>query len=271
MSNIVIATTALADAGTLTGGGTLAATLPVGNLQTMQPGQAARWTSLTGMYAVLDLGAAAAVNLVALLAHNGSSAATWHIRGASSEAGLTDSAGYDSGAISMWPSTGRPAGYDAERLHSIQFLAPAQSYRWWRVDLADSANADGYFEAGRLIVDAAWQPLRNLRFDWGMSWDDPSAPVLSALGHQWPGPESRTARVFDFAIRGLSASDVATGGYEIGRKRGRRKDVFVVRGPTLTAQLHRNMVYGLLSEAAAIRRIAHDWYEQSFKLREFPV
>ena len=273
MANILFATTARVDAGTLTAGGTLADTLPIANLQAQQPGQVARWTSLTGMYVVADLLEAAAINLVALLAHNGTSAATWRIRAAATEADLTAAPGFDTGAVfeSVWPSSGRPSpGYDDERLHSIRYLSPAQSFRYWRIDVEDAANPAGYFEAGRLVIDAAWQPERNLRHDWDLGHDDPAEPRLAALGHLWPGPESRPARVFECAVRGMTEDDAANG-YEILRRRGRRGDLLVVRNPELTTHLQRNVVYGLLLEPGRVRRIAHNYYEQPFKLREFPV
>jgi len=270
VTKILIATTALVDAGTLTGGGTLADALPVTNLQTQQPGEVARWTSLTGMYFVLDLLAAAAVNVFALLAHNGTSAATWRVRGATSESNLTAAPGYDSGTASVWPATGRPTGYDTAKLASLLYLTPSQTYRWWRADITDAANAAGYFEAGRLIADAAWAPARNLRADWELGYVDPAAPVRAARGHLWPGPESNPGREWDLTIRGLSEDDAANG-YELGRTRGARKDILAIRNPELTTHLHRNMVYGLLAGPGRIRRIAHNWYEQPFKLTEFPT
>lgn len=271
MANILIATTELVDAGTLTGGGTLADSLPATNLQTQQPGEAARWTSLTGMYFVLDLLAAAAVNVLALLAHNGTSAATWRWRGATSEANLTAAPGYDSGSVSLWPVTGWPAGYATEKLPSLIYLSPAQSFRWWRCDLDDAANPAGYFQSGRLVVDAAWHPGKNLKSDWELGYIDPAQPETAARGHLWPGPESNPGREWDFTLRGLTEDDVFANGYELARKRGTRLDVLAIRNPSLTTHLHRNTVYGLMSGPGRIRRIGHNWYEQPWKLREFPV
>lgn len=270
---ILIATAALTDAAVLTPGGTLADTLPVTNLQTQQPGEAARWTSLTGMYVEADLGAAQAINVAALLAHNGTAAATWRIRGATSQANLTAAPGYDTGAVfvSMWTAAGRPAGYDNEKLPSLHFIDPAQSFRFWRIDLADAANPAGFFEAGRLVIDAAWRPGKNLTRGWEIGYADVSEPEFAAKGHLWPGPESVTAREWSFTLRGLSEDDVFANGYELARKRGARKDVLIIRNPQLTTHLHRNMLYGLMSGPGKILRIAHNFYEQPYRLREFPI
>lgn len=271
MARILIATTEKSDAGTLTGGGSLAESLPITNLQTQQPGEVARWLSLSGMSLVLDLLEAAAINLVALLAHNGTADATWQIRAAAAAGDLVSAPGYDSGVVSMWTAAGRPPGYAGEKLPSLHYLAAAQTFRYWRIDMADAANPAGYFEAGRLVIDAAWAPARNLRHEWEIGHIDPSESERAARGHLWPGPDSNTAREWDFAIRGLSEDDVFAGGYEIARKRGARKDVLAARNPELTTHLHRNTVYGLLSPPGKIRRIAHDWYEQPYRLSEFPI
>lgn len=271
MARIKLATTEKSDGGALTGGGTLADTLPVTNLQTIQPGEVARWTSLTGIYVVLDLLAAVDVDVVALLAHNGTDAATWQVRAAAAEGDLVGAPGYDSGSASMWPAGGRPSGYDGEKLPSLLYLSPARSFRFWRIDVADAANPAGYFEAGRLVVAASWAPARNLRHEWEIGYVDQAEPQRAARGHLWPGPESNPAREFEFAIRGLAEDDVMQGGYELARKRGSRKDVLAIRNPELTTHLARNMVYGLLEGPKRVRRIAHNYFEQPYKLHEFPI
>jgi hypothetical protein len=217
-----------------------------------------------------DLGAAAAINLVALLAHNGTSAATWRIRAATSQANLTAAPGYDSGTVSMWPAAGKPAGYAAtDRLHAIHYLATAQSFRWWRADLTDAANPDGYFEAGRLVIDAAWQPSRNFVVGWTLGVIDVSAPVRSARGHLWPGiTDSAKARAIEFGLRALSEDEMRANAYELDRKRARSKDVLALRDPAANANLHLWTVYGLISELGPLRHITMSRYEKSYRVEE---
>src|SRR3546814_18170088 len=104
MAGLYIATPVLSDAATLSTTGTVSSTLPLTNLQTMQPGAVCRFTSLTGMMIVADLGAAASINWIEMINQNGKSAATWRIRGASTEGGLPSAPG----------ETGRGAGGDRE-------------------------------------------------------------------------------------------------------------------------------------------------------------
>ena len=270
MARIVIATGEKVEGGIVTGYGTLAASLPAANLQTLQPGEVARWTSLATIAADIDLVAAAAVNVVALGPHNGTSAATWRVRGATSQANLTAAPGYDSGSGSMWPATGRPSGYDGVKLWSLLYLSAAQSFRWWRFDVADAANPDGYFEAGRWIVDAAWQPAKNLRYGWGVGWDDPSEIVRAIGGQAWPVPRSR-ARVLEFTLGSMSEDEMMANAYEIARKRGKAKDVLVARDPAATTHLHRQMIYGLMAELPPLVNRTFNLYETGYRLEELIV
>jgi hypothetical protein len=99
--------------------------LPITNLQTLQPGKVARWISLATVALRLDLGSAPSINLVALGPHNGSDAAEWRIRSGDSEGGADSGVGYDSMQVSMWPSSGRPSGYDGVMLWSLLWLGGA--------------------------------------------------------------------------------------------------------------------------------------------------
>lgn len=269
--HIVIATPDFADAGTLTGLGTIAATLPVTNLQTMQPGKVARWTSLSTVALRLDLGSAPNINLVALGPHNGSAVAEWRIRAGDSEGDADSGVGFDSAQVSMWPSSGRPFGYDGVMLWSLLWLGSAvEAHRYWRFDVYDPGNAADYFQAGRLVVDAAWQPTKNLRYGWGIGWNDASEIVESIGGQTWPVERARR-RVMEFTLGSMSEAEMWTSAYEIARKRGRAKDLLVIRDPAATTQLHRQMVYGLLTDLPPLVNRTFNLYETNYRLQELVV
>lgn len=262
---MMLATKRRVEDGTLTAAGTLSSTLPVANLATDQPGEAARWTSLTGMAIVLELDAAQAINLIALIAHNGTGSATWQIRGATSEANLTASPGYDSGSVSMWPATGRPSGHD--KLTSIHVPASAQTFQWWRIDISDGSNPDGYFEAGALIVDDAFQPGVNMAYGQAIGFDDPSEQVRAEGGQTWATPTG-ARRTVQFTLGFESEADMMGTAYEIDRRRGARKPVFWVFDPAETTHLHRRAVYGLQTALRPIVLPAVSVYEKRYTLAE---
>ena len=265
MGRIVIASPALSDAGALTTPGAVAASLPLANLQDMQPSKVCRFTNLTGMAVVCDLGAAAAINLIALVAHNGSAAATWRIRAAATEAVLTAAPGYDSTAVSMWPASGQPSGWAV--LPSTLFLATAQSFRWWRIDITDAANPAGYWQAGRLVLAAAWQPSRNLQFGWGLGHIDPSE-VSAAAGGQLLVEERTKRRVVSFTLSFMDEDEMMVNAFEIERARGAARDVVVIRDPDATSHLHRQTVHGLMTGGQPIVNDAVNVFRKPYRLEE---
>jgi hypothetical protein len=265
VSNAVLATGALIDAATLSSTGTISAALPLTNLQTMQPGEVCRFTDLSGMMVIADLGATTAVNLIALINHNLTSAATWRIRAADTEANLTASPGYDSGDVTVWTLAGKPAS--ATQFLSLAFYATAKSYRWWRIDITDAANPDGFVDLGRLYIDAAFQPSRNLAYGWGVQIIDPSVQDQS-LGGQTYVTERDVYRVLSFSLPYLTEDEAYEDAYELFRARGIKKDVLAIRNPDATTHLHRQSVYGLLLESPPIVNSKFNIHEAPFKVKE---
>jgi len=241
MARITIATPELSDAATLTAGSAVAS-LPVSNLQTRQPGERWRATDLANVYLEIDLGSAAAINLVALLNTNASSAATWQVRAAATQGALTTSPGYDSGSVSMWPV----AGLDGlPWTHARLWLSTSQTYRWWRIDVSDSGNADGHFQAGRLYVASAWEAPRNVQYGWSVTWNDPSVKRRST-GSQLYSLVRTPWRSFDGALSFLSEGQMYDNLYDLQRRRGASRDVLLMRDPEATDHFMAQSVYGVL-------------------------
>jgi hypothetical protein len=236
---------------TLAGLGTLAPTMPVTNLQTMAPVEAARWTSLAGMGVEADLGGAVAVTLVALLYHNGTAAGTWRIRAAATQGDLTANPGYDTGSLSLWTAAGKPSPA-ALRLPSLHLPAAAQSFRWWRLDLADAANPDGFLEAGRLYIADA--PTFGRNYDVGASWYhvDESEHV-TARGGQVTVEELQRRRGLRVRLGRMSEDEAFGTVYELERVRGRARDVLALPRPDATTHLHRQSIYGLMKRLGGLR------------------
>jgi hypothetical protein len=221
------------------------------------------------MNVIADLGTASAVNLIALIAHSATADATWRIRGADTEADLTAAPGYDSGDVTMWPSTGRPSGWT--KLTSLHLPDSAQTYRWWRIDITDAANPDGFLDIGRLYIAAAWQPLRNLAFGWQLAWVDPSEQQRSQGGAVYVR-ELPSYRRIDFELRYASEDDYYDNGFELERLIGRKKDILVVPDPAATKHLHRKMIYGVRGDVlpGAVNQ-SLNIYATKFSVEELPA
>ena len=97
----------------------------------------------------VDFTTARAIDVIALVNHNLSSAATITI-----DAGTT--ASYADFTTSMtWKS---------KTAH--KWLSPVQTYRYWRISITDTANTDGFLEVGYLVLSSATLPSFTFRHGW---------------------------------------------------------------------------------------------------------
>ena len=270
MGNPVIATPVLSDAAVLTAS-SAPATLPVTNLQTQPPSEAWRGLDTAASFIEADLGAAQPVNLVALLHTNLGSAGTWRIRAAASQAALTAAPVYDSTVIAAWPTSGLETW---PLVNAVLWLGSSpQTLRWWRIDLADAANPDGFLSAGRLFIADAWQPSRNLAYGWSIRWIDPSEVTRSLGGQAFP--VARTPwRVFTFSLPIVATSQQAAedelygNAFELGRLRGISGDVFAIRDPDNTDQLQRQGMHALMTDLRPIVNDAFNLFTTRFAFEE---
>lgn len=157
MGNFFIARPTTSDAATVTASSE-ADNYPATNLQVQQPRDYFRSADDSDFYLTIDLGAAVAVNVIALLYTNADTSTQWRIRGATSEANLTAAPGYDSTVEDHWPDADLSTW---DRTHAVKLLSTPQSYRWWRIDISGLSALD-YYQAGRLYIDAAFNPTRTM-------------------------------------------------------------------------------------------------------------
>lgn len=265
MAHMILASPALSDAAVLSSTADVAATLPLANLQVQQPGQAARFTALGSVWFDADLGAASAVDTIALLANNGTAAATWRIRAAATQGGLTAAPGYDSGAISLWPAAGRPTLW--ARPHALLWLSAAETWRWWRIDVFDAGNGDGFFEAGRLYLCAAWRPGRNLQYGASIGVVEDAANKEAAGGQIWPQLRGRRRRA-EFSLKFLAEADMQRNALALDLARGQSGDVLFCQDPEADEFLNHTMLYGLMTGMRAIILDHFKLYSKSYRIEE---
>ena len=267
MGNLVIATPI--DSGSVAGGAT-SGNMTVANLLTMQPSQKTLWSNLGDIYAARDLGAATAVNLISLLFHRGTSAGTWRVRGATSQANLTASPGYDSETLRpsmpLWPAGSDLSGWP--RRHARLWLgATPQTYRWWRIDVSDAASPDGSFEAGRLYLSNAWQPTQNRDYGDGFGTAEDAAVIESEGGASYP--RGRPGRGFrDFALNYQSKAEMLGSFHRIQRLRGTSRDILVIDDPEEDVYAMEMMTYGILTGANPMSNNLFRLYRTQVSMRE---
>lgn len=262
MSNLALLTPALSDAGVISDPGPTG--VGVANLLTMQPGEAFVASTVNCAFD-LDLGSAKVIDGVMALHFGTTTSLTWRIRGATSQANLTASPGFDSGVVSAYATGSRPTGYAAaDSLTAYRLLSPSQNFQWWRINFADAVSL---YSIGRIYFAKMWQPAVNIQFNWQLGWLDVGIRNR-ALGGQTFTKDLGRLRYMEFEAAFESESELYTNSHEIDRLRGETKDVFVVRDPAATTFLHSQSIYGLMTGLKPIVNPFFQNYAKSYRIEE---
>lgn len=203
-----------ADDATLSGGSWEAA-LPIANVQDADLGIVARSTDATTASTRIDLDLTAAypVRCIFVYLPNATLSATVRLY-ADDEATFT-APPYDPGAENVYPTSFFPAntefyGEDVSssamtqelwdeglRYPYIHIPATDQDYRYWRVDINDTTNSDGYVDVARVWIGTAYRPAVSWRQGGGYGYNSASASVRTQGGKKRSIslPKYRTAQL----------------------------------------------------------------------------
>ncbi|MEE7442665.1 hypothetical protein MOR12E_28840 [Methylobacterium oryzae] len=223
-----------------------------------------------------DLGAAKAINLIALLGHNGSSRSYARIRGASTEAGLTGTPGYDSGNL---PFRSHQTGYDAAWAagvtneqygalatnHFIRFLTAAQTWRFWRIDITDPLAS--FIDVGRLYLSSAFQPQSNMSYGLQEGIGDPSRVGITKAG-RISSRENPKRRYAELGLDFLSETEARDGLFDIEWAQGVTRDVLLIPDPDAGAYLQKRTIYGRMSQLNPALSTYFGIYEKTLRIEE---
>lgn len=284
MANILLAWQNRADEGTLSSG-SWQSTLPLANLQNRVVQKVARSTNanLSSTKFDIDLGAARSVGVVALVVHNISVIGKVRITG--DDAADFSTPVYQSGWIDCWPagqipqslleweddnfwlgtlSNNQRAGYQSPFIH---ILPTAQILRYWRVEVDDTTNADGFVQIGRLFISASWRPAINYSFGAELRYTDPTPIAQSLSGAEFFDVRSR-AREFTVTLGGLTNSEAFDYALQIQRLAGVSGEVLVVPDSDDTTRLPIRAYLGRMTDLRPIANPKPDRFETAFTVRE---
>jgi hypothetical protein len=264
MGSVIFLSRKLVEAATITASSEQT-TLPATNLIGPTPSKVWRSSGLSGVYVTVDFGAATAVDMVAMVAPNWTSAATWRIYGATSQANLGVS-GYDSTSLSPWPVTGKPTE-DWNQHAPFKQLGSTQTYRWWRIAITDAANTDGYLEAGALLIGAAVTITYNSIKDWTLG-DEPADVVRDTDYGRMLAEGRDNPRVKSIPFSVLPTADIYGAYGVMMRERGTAKPFLACVDPAQTTALHLYTIYGLRRGAWSAGNIAYGLFSTGLKIKE---
>ncbi len=140
--------------------GSYTTTLPLTNIKTRHLSEVARTSNALAASTKFDadLGVARAVGLLAILVPNltQSSVPTVRWRGASDSGFI--SVVYDSGTVQAFPSGVDRELADGLNIWTVTIPSTAQTARYWRCEIVDTANVDGYLDFARVFIAQAYYP-----------------------------------------------------------------------------------------------------------------
>lgn len=191
--------------------------------------------------------------------------ATWRVRGANTETSLTSAPLYDSGALTAWSQSGLGDWPFVHLLHWIPTIP--KRMQWWRFDIFDTDNADGYFQAGRLILADAWQAAFNIQFGWNMQVLESSIVDRSTFGHLF-AEKGKARRLLTMDFEFQTEDEMYTNLFEIQRSKGLGGDVLAIRDPQDTKFIQAQTVYGLMSLLSPIIHTDFQIFSSKFTVEE---
>jgi len=282
--NVFLAWQNRCDEGTLSGG-SWASTLPLTNLQNRQVQKVARTTGVTtaNTQFTIDLGAARTIGVLALVVHNIGVSGT--VRVTASDTAPFTVTQYDSGAVQVWPSGLIPqnlleweddnfwlgtlsasarAGYQSPYIH---VLPVAQSWRYWKVEIDDTGNTDGYIQIGRLFLAQGWRPGVNYAYGADLGYQDPTPVDTSLSGAEFFDVRSKY-RVFRFGLQYITSSECYDYALQLQRLAGVSGEVLLVPDSDDTALMPVRAFVGRLRTLSGIKQSQPTAYDAAFEIKE---
>lgn len=238
-------------------------------LQDMQPTRSVRSTDAANASTIIVIHATAAKawSGLALGRTNLSADALVRISGADAEGDL-GSTGYVGDWISAWPTSGRPEDRGLVWRDVFKTWTPGDSYAWWRIEIDDDTNADGYVEIGRLYIDALWQPAYNYSYGWERGRASVDIRVDTPGGHTLTDKRAAGPRVWSLPLNFVDRDDADDFLDEIDRLMGTAKDLFACLDPNETIRLHRKMMMATMPEVPPRSQPLFEIFRTTLKLKE---
>lgn len=137
---------------------------------------------------------------------------------------------FDSGWQDAWPAAWL-AATTAEQREGVRYPAQLrtgapQSYPWWRIDLSDPTNAEGFIQVGHVFMGTAWVPPRGMGSGASPGFQPRATITESYSGAEFFDDDQPTPLLIDFSLPCLSKSDALLLGLEMQRQLGTTRALF---------------------------------------------
>ena len=290
MGNVILAHPNHADDTTLTtvaySKGSWLTAHPLNNLKSPFLYKVARSTSASDEHSKFDVDLVASrdARIVAIPDHNLSISATIRVRGSNTENDFSNPV-IDTGIVDVYEtlytygelSWGHPSlwygkinGEDLAGYRQGWYVVFDRIYnaRYWRIEIADSGNVDGYIQLSRIFIAPGWQPANvNIAYGSGHGFEDNSRRTKSLGGTNYIDRREvyRTARL---AFQDLEEDEGLENPHEIMRKLGTKDQLYFIWNPDDTIHKHRRAFLATMRSLSPIEYPHFDRVSVAFQLEE---
>jgi hypothetical protein len=164
-------------------GGSWRSTLPLASLLDRKLARVARSTNVTlaSTQFICDLRVARPVGVLALPKHTLSPNARVRWTAAATEAGLATPL-YDSGWLTVWPAYATREDVDGLNVAHVHLPAEPITARFWRCEIDDVGNPDGFVDVARLVIAGAWTPSTGMALGASYTLESATERIVSDGG-----------------------------------------------------------------------------------------
>lgn len=283
MANLMLGFPNLIDSATLSGGSWIS-TLSLEHLKDRVQAKIARSTdtALASTKFDIDLGDTNVIRALALVNHNFSLVAK--VRIMASDAANFSTVIHDTDWIEVWPVVYSPESleweddnwwegtYKENEIEGYSWIfvsiMPGNiRARYWRIEIDDTANGDGFVQIGRVFIGSAWQPDVNLSFGHTMGWET-STDISEALNGTEYFNEKMPLRAVNFSLDWMDEDQAVETVFEIQRRAGISKEVLYIYDPDDKRHAIRRQFLGRIRKLNQIENpnVAH--WSASFEIKE---
>ena len=286
MANVSLAWPNLIDSTTVSGGSWMAA-LPAVNVQNSRISKVARSTNTALASTILNIdqgvGSPVAIGCLALVVHNLSVSAKVRIRGDDAADFATPI--YDSGWLDVWPAGVVPtelleweddnfwlgtlsqnaiAGYRAPFTHYPQIPQPL---RYWRIEMDDTGNTDGWLQVGRVFIGRVWAPAHNMTYGMTFGYADATVSESSLTGEEFFDVRTRT-REHKFDLGFLSKEEAYSYILNMQQQLGTSGELLISGDRDDVANTPRMCFLGRMKSLSPITCPHYNIWTTSFEIKE---
>ena len=281
MANVLLAFPNQGDVSTLSGGSWQT---PLTNLQDYRLSRVARSTDATTANTKfnVDMGKDRKTQVVAVLAHNMSTAGQWRVLMGDDPTFAANA--YDSGWQDAWPVIypygvleweddnwwdGRISDDDRASYPGIllDVLPQITLARYVQVQFSDTTNTAGYLQFGRLFVAPSWTPADNMQYGASMNWETDTT-IGRSLGGTPYFARRNPRRSDKFTLAFLSDAEAKAKVFEMQRQLGLDGQLLVAWDPDDAVNLMRQSYVGRMSALNPITTVFTDINSNAIEIEE---